>query len=109
MTDYNFDGWLKYIDNESVQYWSNPKNLKNASKRLPYKNQALNNINDYFRLVFVPSRKGRSVEEIRYISRDSVKAVEVRDEEDGPRDVVYYNFVKVNDKWMVKIPPLQSN
>lgn len=102
MANYDFEAWIPYIDRQSVEYWSNPMNLKNASKRLPIKNQRLNNLNDYFRMVFVPSRKNRSVEEIRYVSRDSVKAVEVRDD----TDIVYYNFVKINGKWMVKIPYL---
>lgn len=104
MTDYDFESWIKYIDKDSINYWSNPINLKNASKRLPIKNQKLNNLNDYFRMVFVPSRKGRSVEEIRYISRDIVKAVQVRED----ADIVYYNFTKEDGHWMVKIPPLQG-
>ncbi|MCR5495108.1 MAG: hypothetical protein K6F15_05675 [Treponema sp.] len=104
MTDYDYESWIEFIDQDSIRYWSNSTNLKNASKRLPYKNQRLYTLNDYFRMVFVPSRKGRSVEEIRYISRDSVKAVEVRED----TDIVYYNFTKENGKWMVKIPPLQG-
>ena len=104
MTDYDFESWIKYIDKDSINYWSNPINLKNASKRLPIKNQRLNNLNDYFRMVFVPSRKGRSVEEIRYISRDIVKAVQVRED----ADIVYYNFTKEDGRWIVKIPPLQG-
>lgn len=103
MTDYDFNSWMKYIDPESLRYWSNPRNLLNASKRLPSKTR-LSNLNDYFRYVFVPSRKGRSVEEIRYISRDSVKAVQPMQD----RDIVYYNFVRRNGKWMVNIPELQS-
>ena len=102
MSNYDYEAWLPYIDKQSLEYWSNPINLKNASKRLPVKNQRLGNLNDYFRMIFVPSRKNRTVEEIRYISRDSVKAVEVRDE----TDIVYYNFVKINGKWLVKIPYL---
>lgn len=103
MAKYDYDAWLKYIDPESVKYWSNPRNLLNASKRLPQKIR-LSNLNDYFRFVFVPSRTGRSVEEIRYISRDSVKAVQVRDQ----LDIVYYNFVRVNGKWMVNLPELHD-
>lgn len=103
MTDYDFNAWMKYIDPESLRYWSNPRNLLNASKRLPSKTR-LSNLNDYFRYVFVPSRKGRSVEEIRYISRDSVKAVQPMQD----RDIVYYNFVRINGKWMVNIPELQN-
>lgn len=103
MTDYDFNAWMKYIDPESLRYWSNPRNLLNASKRLPSKTR-LSNLNDYFRYVFVPSRKGRSVEEIRYISKDSVKAVQPMQD----RDIVYYNFVRRNGKWMVNIPELQN-
>lgn len=103
MTDYDFNAWMKYIDPESLRYWSNPRNLLNASKRLPSKTR-LSNLNDYFRYVFVPSRKGRSVEEIRYISRDSVKAVQPMQD----RDIVYYNFVRRDGKWMVNIPELQN-
>ena len=44
------------------------------------------------------------MDEIRYISLDSVKAVQ----NSGDVDVVYYNFVKVDGKWMVKIPLLSS-
>ena len=62
----------------------------------------LNNLYDYFRFVFVPSRRGRDVDEIRYISLDQIKAVQMREDQ----DVVYYNFIKVNGKWMVKLPTL---
>lgn len=103
MTDYDYESWVSYISPASVEYWSNSKNLLGASKRLPQKIR-LSNLNDYFRYVFVPSRKGRSVEEIRYISRDSVKAVQVRED----RDIVYYNFVREEGKWMVSLPELQN-
>ncbi len=105
MADYNYNEWLSFIEPASIKYWSNSANLLQASKRLPVRGQRLYNLNDYFTYVFVPSRKGRSVEEIRYISRTSVKAVQVRED----TDIVYYNFVKINGKWMVKIPPLSAN
>lgn len=98
-SDYN--AWLKYIDPESIEYWSQQKNLVQAAKRLPNKRR-LANLNDYFKYVFIPSRKDRQINEIRYISLDSVKAVQMQDEQ----DIVYYNFVKLNNNWMVKIPPL---
>ncbi|MGP1459730.1 MAG: hypothetical protein ACTTKL_10560 [Treponema sp.] len=102
----DYDSWLEYISPDSVKYWSDANNLAKAARRLPLDPKKpldrpkLNNLKDYFRLVFVRSRKGRSVNEIRYISRNSVKAVQVEDE----RDIVYYNFVRVNQKWMVSIP-----
>ncbi len=101
MSEQDFDSWIKYIDKDSISYYSNPKNLQNASKRIPQKIK-LANLNDYFKYVFIPSRKGRSVEEIRYISRDSVKAVQVRED----RDIVYYNFERNEGKWLINLPEL---
>lgn len=106
MQKYDYSSWLNFIEPESVTYWSNPTNLRNATKRLPNKYKAENvrllSLNDYFTYVFVPSRKDRSVDEIRYVSLNSVKAVQMRDE----TDVVYYNFVKVNGQWMIRLPTL---
>lgn len=104
MVERNYEEWLNYIEPDSKVYWSNPINLRKASKRLPIKGQKLNNLNDYFVFVFVPSRKNQHVDEIRYVSRDNIKAVQVRDSQ----DVVYYNFRKINNSWMISIPPLQS-
>lgn len=98
----DYSRWTDFIEPESVVYWSNPNNLLRASKRLPIRGMRLQTLYDYFTYVFVPSRKGRKVDEIRYISVDSVKAVQVQDE----IDVVYYNFVKIKGNWMVKLPPL---
>ena len=102
----DYESWLNYIEPDSIKYWSNIVNLSKAARRLPVdpkkplERPKLNNLQDYFKLVFVRSRKGRSVSEIRYISRDSVKAVQVEDD----RDIVYYNFVRVNKNWMISIP-----
>ena len=104
MSERNYEQWLTYIEPESKVYWSNPINLRKASKRLPIAGQRLNNLYDYFIFVFVPSRRNQNVDEIRYVSRENIKAVQVR----GAQDVVYYNFRKINNTWMVSIPPLQS-
>ncbi len=104
MAEYDYDSWLEYIEPESLQYYSNPVNLRNASKRLPVKGQRLNSLKDYFVFVFVPSRKNHVVDEIRYLSKDSVKVVQTN----GSQDIVYYNFTKINEKWMIRIPPLES-
>ena len=104
MVNHDYDSWVKYMDAESVKYWSNPQNLKKASKMLPVQGLRMNNLNDYFTYVFIPSRQGRAVDEIRYISKDSVKAVQVSSD----TDIIYYYFTKINDKWLVHIPPLAS-
>ena len=97
------EAWLKYIAPDSIRYYSSPANIRKAQKKLPNKTIVLNGIGDYFKYVFIPSRKRRQVDEIRYISKTNIKAVDVRDDNSI---VVYYQFVKVNDKWLVHIPSL---
>lgn len=97
------EAWLKYISPDSIRYYSSPVNIRKAQKKLPNKTIQLNGIGDYFKHVFIPSRKRSNVDEIRYISKTNIKAVEVKD--DGST-VVYYQFVKVNGKWLVHIPTL---
>ena len=97
------EAWLKYIYPDSIRYYSSPANIRKAQKKLPNKTIQLNGIGDYFKHVFIPSRKRSNVDEIRYISKTNIKAVEVKD--DGST-VVYYQFVKVNGKWLVHIPTL---
>ena len=95
--------WLTYLDPESIHYYSNPVNLRNAQKKLPSKYVKLNNISDYFYYVFIPSRKRSQVDEIRYISKTNIKAVQVREDY---TTVVYYYFTKINGKWLVHLPPV---
>ena len=102
MTGGRYEAWLKFIDEESIRYWSNPKNLQRASKMLPVKGLRMNTLRDYFTYIFVPSRKGRKVDEIRYDSKTDVKAVQVSKD----TDIVYYYFNKVDGKWLVRIPPI---
>ena len=97
-----YEAWLKFIDDESIRYWSNPKNLQRASKMLPVKGLRMNSLRDYFTYIYVPSRKGRKVDEIRYDSKTDVKAVQVSQD----TDIIYYYFNKINGKWLVHIPPI---
>lgn len=102
MQNRDYGKWLKYITPASAAYYQNQRNLARASERLPYKGMTMKNLQDYFRLVFIPARKGRIVDEIRYISEDYVKAVQVQNSE----DIVYYYFRKANGSWMIDLPPL---
>jgi len=99
MIQNNFNAWKKYLSRDSLVYWSNPKNLKEVSKKLPIKGFELTSLEDYFNLIFIPARIGREVTEIRYISEDNVKAVQVQ----GNRDIIYYSFVKINEKWLLNL------
>ena len=95
--------WLKYIDEESKDYYKNPVNLRKAQRKLPNKLIELKTIEDYFKFVFIPARRNSQIDEIRYISKNHVKAVQIR--EDMP-DAIYYEFKKENGKWLVYIPPV---
>ena len=102
MKDKNYKSWLSYIDQSSINYWSQRKNLSTASKQLPVKGIQLKNLEDYFNYVFIPSRVGRKIDEIRYLSSTSIKAVQVK----GEDVVIFYNFKKVNGEWLVELPTL---
>lgn len=102
MKNTDYQAWLTYVDSESIKYWQKPENLKKAQSRLPVKGLKLNNLQDYFKYVFIPARAGRTVSEIRYISDTYIKAIQVQEEQ----DIVYYYFNKIDGKWMVHLPPL---
>lgn len=109
MAKRDYNSWLKYIDSESQKYWSTPANLAKASEKLPKKLKGLKlrTLQDYFIYVFIPSRNGRTIDEIRYNSADSIRAVQVSKNEDGTnRIVVYYNFVRQDGDWKVYLPRL---
>ena len=103
MEEEDFNAWMNYISKDSKTYYSNPKNIRKAQKKLPDKTLQLYGIKDYFKHVFIPARKNRRVDEIRYISKSYVKAVQVKDD---ASIVVYYYFIKENGKWIVHIPEL---
>ena len=109
MAKKNYNSWLKYIDSESQKYWSNTANLAKASEKLPknLKGLKLRTLQDYFIYVFIPSRNGRTIDEIRYNSADSIRAIQISKNEDGTNKVVvYYNFVKQDGDWKVYLPRL---
>lgn len=99
------DKWLTYIDPESIEYYSKTTNLRKVREKLPNKQIQLHGIGDYFKYVFIPARENNKVDEIRYISKTNIKAVEVKD--DGT-ELIYYYFVKKNGKWYVSIPKLSD-
>lgn len=102
MGEMNYNKWETYVDSESLIYWSKKANLQKAASRLPIKGIKLNSLRDYFIHVFLPSRKGHEVTEIRYETRTLIKAVQVTKE----NDVVYYTFRKINNDWKLYLPKI---
>ena len=94
--------WLKYIDEPSKEYYKNPVNLRKTQRKLPNKLIELKTIEDYFKFVFIPARRNSHIDEIRYVSKTHVKAVQVREDSDA----IYYEFKKENGKWLVYLPPV---
>ncbi len=97
--------WLTYIDEDSITFWSRKGNLQRVAKRLPVKGMKLNSLEDYFKFVFIPSRAGKQVDEIRYETADHIKAVQVKSDSDTS---VYYNFKRTPDGWKVHIPDIED-
>lgn len=105
MKNQDYKSWVSYVDKESINYWSRPANLQKAAARLPgaSKNLKLTSLEDYFKYVFIGSRVGKRVDEIRYETAKKVKAVQVN----GENDTVYYFFNKIDGKWKLSLPAIE--
>ncbi len=101
MQNRDFARWVEYLTPESRAYWSNPRNLREVSRKLPMKNFTLRNLEDYFKYVFIPSRQERRIDEIRYLSSSFIKAVQVQNNV----DIVFYYFSKRGGNWLLNINP----
>ena len=111
MSDFDYQSWLLYIDNESKVYWSKPANLKKAQGKLPIKGLQLRTLQDYFKYVFVPSRAGRNISTIRYESENYVKAVQITSldsSETEEKYTVYYYFNKIDGHWQLHLPEIDG-
>ncbi len=104
MRQKNYKKWVTYLDDESIKYWQTKSNLQNISSKLPIKGLKLTSLEDYFNYVFIGSRVGKSVDQIRYVTDTYVNAVQERD----GKDIVYYTFRKVNGEWKVHLRTLEE-
>lgn len=95
-----YNDWLNYLTPESKTFWSDKKNLSELSQKLFSKyNFELKNLREYFEYFFIPARKGRVVDEIRYVTPTEIKAVQYKDKE----DIIYYFFEKIDNKWLIRL------
>lgn len=97
MNNKDYESWLTYIAPDSIKFYSTPKKIRKGRQ---YK--IINGLEDYFLDIFIPARKQSSVKEIRYISKTSIKAVDVI----SNKIRTYYNFVKIDGKWYVELPDI---
>ncbi len=109
MKTQDYKVWLTYLDDASIAYWSKRTNLQKAQKRLPIKGLKIDSLQDYFTYIFIPSRQGHKMEEIRYETDKQVKAVQTRKDEEGKYigDTVYYYLRKINGQWKLHLPEIK--
>lgn len=101
----DFDGWLSHLTPDSAEYWSNRHNLLELSRHLFSTDDFhINNIREYFEFFFIPARRGRLVDEIRYVTPDLVKVVQYKNK----TDVIYYFFEKQDGVWKLKLDTLNN-
>ncbi len=91
--------WYTFLSDDYIRTFSNPRELKTVSKRLPglYKGVKLKNLNDYFTYVFVPSRQRCRVDDIKYLSPTKVRVIKKY----KGKDLVFYNLEKIGNKWLI--------
>lgn len=103
MKNKKFDAWAAYLTPDSYEYWSNRHNLLELSKTLfPTGLNRLNNIREYFEQFFIPARRGRVVDEIRYVTPDYVKVVQYKNN----TDIIYYFFERIDGEWKLRLDTL---
>ncbi|MBO7484598.1 MAG: hypothetical protein J6T84_00880 [Spirochaetaceae bacterium] len=93
----DYESWLDYLSPDTKEYWSDPVNLANVATRLPVKGIKIRNLKDYFNYVFIPARQNSRVEEIRYLSKNTVKAVQPMEKE----DLIFYTFENNGENWLL--------
>lgn len=99
MNEKDYDSWLNYIAPDSIEFYSVPRKISRAGKT-----EMIGGLKDYFLDIFIPARKQSEVQEIRYISKSSIKAVHVEIKDNKMKITTYYNFVKIDGKWFVELP-----
>jgi hypothetical protein len=104
MKNKSYQSWVSYLSPDSLRYWSNTANLKRASLRLPIKGIELKSLRDYFYFIFLPSRQGRQIDQIKYLTPDLVKAVQTI----NGRDIVFYHFEKIDTEWKIQLDQLDN-
>ncbi len=95
----DFGAWLGYLTQRYTDYYSNPNVLLQQSQRpvLERNEIVLESIEDYFTYVFVPSRANLRLDDIVFLSDNTVEAIMVIDE----KRYVLYLLKRVDDRWKI--------
>jgi len=99
ISDEKFEEWKSFLSESYINKYSNEKTLENMSQSPILLNNdiELNNLNDYFQYIVVPSRFNVKVEEIEF---EGEHKIIVWSSFNGRR-VKLYQLEKIDDNWKI--------
>jgi len=99
IADCDYEGWRELLSDEFVQVHSDPDTLRERSKSpvLQRRSVVLEDLQDYFEYVVVPSRANARLDDLRFLDDDRVEALmEVRGQE-----ILLYQLKRDNNDWKI--------
>lgn len=98
----DFDAWKTYLTPAYIAYYSDPVVLARLSESPVLKNNGivLHSLQDYFLQVVYRSRQNARLDDIEFISEDSIVAITLSPQGDR---LVLYDLQRQNDSWKIGI------
>jgi hypothetical protein len=98
----DYDGWLSYLTDEYINFYSNPDFLAKNSEYpiLKRKGIKLLTLKDYFINVVYPSHQNDEIDDIEFVGENTIKAITVNPK--GERNILYM-LEKHGDAWKIGI------
>jgi hypothetical protein len=98
----DFEGWMTYLTPAYIVYYSDPVVLARLSESPVLKNNGivLHNLQDYFMQVVYRSRQNAHLDDIDFVSEDSIVAITLSPQGDR---LVLYDLQRQNDSWKIGI------
>lgn len=97
----DYEAWLEYLTPEYIEAITAPENLAelNASPLLQRNNIIVEDLQDYFEYVVVPSRANLRLDDLEFIDDNTVQAIMiVRD-----RRAILYLLRRLNGDWRISV------
>lgn len=95
----NYDSWTPYLSEQYIEKYGNKEyltDLSNNSVLKEYKIK-LKNLKDYFLYVVVPSRSNVKVDEIKFLTEDTIIAYMYKEE----KKIVVYQLQRKDISWII--------
>ena len=99
--DKNYEVWVTYLSEEYIKKTSDPDYLKEQSEKpiLKKNNILLEDLEDYFYHVVVPSRSQTQLYDIEFIDGSHVKAISIIRNRRG----LLYLLIRIDNKWKMGV------